>query len=130
MLCRSGDVYSTYEVASWHRAGSTVDEVGSSAYGGGAVHATAEIALMSLVLEEKGAAGCTDTHPRLRLPLSPVPPRCVVWVCCVGRQEEKAGHSLHHTWRNAEGRLDDITLLDARKLTAVEVVVVFACACR
>lgn len=51
-VCKPSDVYSTYEVASWHRLGSTVDEVGSSAYGRGAVHATAEIPLMSL-----GASG-------------------------------------------------------------------------
>lgn len=61
--CASSDVYSTCEVASWHKPGSAVDEVGSSAYGGGAVHATAEIPLMSLALQEKEAAGCTQTHP-------------------------------------------------------------------
>lgn len=63
VLCNTNDVYSTYEVASWHRLGSTVDEAGSSAYGSGAVHATAEIPLMSLVLQEMEAAGCTETHP-------------------------------------------------------------------
>ena len=62
-VCESSDVYSTCEVASWHKLGSTVDEVGSLAYGGGAVHATAEIPLMSLVLQEKEAAGGTQTHP-------------------------------------------------------------------
>lgn len=59
------DVYSTYEAASWPTLGSTVDEVGSTAYGRGAVHATAEIPLMSPAAPggTRLPAAQKETHP-------------------------------------------------------------------
>lgn len=49
-------MFTAHEVASCHRAGSSVDEGGSTAYGKGAVHATAEIPLMSV--GAPGEGGC------------------------------------------------------------------------
>lgn len=61
-VCRASPVMFTAHMR-WHRLGSTVDAVGCSAYGRGGVHATAGIPLMSLVLQEKEAAGSTETYP-------------------------------------------------------------------
>lgn len=54
---KANDVYSTYEMTSWHSPSGTVDELSSLAYGNGAAWATADIT------NEPGAPG--DTGCRL-----------------------------------------------------------------
>lgn len=113
VLCESSDVYSTYEVASWHRLGSTVDEVGSSAYGGGAVHATAEIPLMSL--GAPGEGGCW-LHRNTSQLVEPFTSLCAVWIflflLMTGGKDGSLTVRIPQTLRNAERRLGHMTFVE------------------